>query len=816
MKKCVKKAAGLILSVFLTLGLSDRVHAAEEEESLPAPAPTETVEPAPEAPEAEDAGQVDLLDEEIPDQDESSAEITIGDKDVSEQDGWSYDESSGQVGLVNFDHPETSIVSSGAGGLSIAASGYNRLLSIISDGDVNVTGTGLLLLDDVFLGENSGFYLHTPLDIYQDGTGSVAVFLKSGINQYTLVNGSVPGLLDEQYTITGVDLVVPDGSTLFLNSGGTVYNKETGEIVFRYTGDEGEALVEEYGITASPIEEECSHGIDETYGSLTIGANASLTVEIGGTILMESTQGIRSWSDIAAPAVLADGGPLVVDGTITGDGRIVVGEDTSLSGSGSASAMSVDVGSPEALADCDIQLSSPEIRIHGVGTIPALNIDKSIVFLHNNDGQVTINRLVNAGESQIINQNELVLESINNSGTITLFSDSEYPSAGNIFDLAGAVSGGTLQLTGGVYRLVDQFALQDGAELSCDHVIVYDYVGSSASVGAPLIISPDQTPAPSPVPSPTGEGEAYSVPLVIVESGYETAQARSTVIHSIAESAVYFIKNDDGDYVLDLKLASSYLGGENLLAKLLGSESVSNIVIELHSLDENGELSFQTISYESDSLNINTDLPIFTLGKVFLVRITAAPDFPILPGASITSTSTAFTGSGILGGSGAGSLTGGSGYMLFRQSTSSHQSSETSDPDPDEHGSPSYSSPAAADPTSSWQVVVQNAGEYDSVFVYDGEQAIPEPGCKITARMRFTLPKDWDPRAVFAVFRNADGTLTAFKTSYSALTGTVSFNTDLTGFFALVYFPFEGEPFSEGFYAALEELDIIRALPVRR
>ena len=86
----------------------------------------------------------------------------------------------------------------------------------------------------------------------------------------------------------------------------------------------------------------------------------------------------------------------------------------------------------------------------------------------------------------------------------------------------------------------------------------------------------------------------------------------------------------------------------------------------------------------------------------------------------------------------------------------------------------------------------------------------------MTARFKFKLPDDWDVNAVFAVFRNADGTLTAFKARYDAASGTLSFDADLTGTFALVSFPFKGKLYSAEFYAALAELEIIRDLPIRR
>ena len=42
------------------------------------------------------------------------------------------------------------------------------------------------------------------------------------------------------------------------------------------------------------------------------------------------------------------------------------------------------------------------------------------------------------------------------------------------------------------------------------------------------------------------------------------------------------------------------------------------------------------------------------------------------------------------------------------------------------------------------------------------------------------------------------------------------FSTDLTGTFALISFPFEGTPYSDAFYEALAQLELIAALPVRR
>ena len=126
--------------------------------------------------------------------------------------------------MVNYNGSGESL-SSEDSDINIVAAGLNQLGSIIADGDVNVTGTGILLVDQIQVAEGCGFYLH-PIEGMYD-SGSVAVFLltspadsQSGANAvYTLINGAVPGILDEEYVLpAGIDLVLPDGSSLILQS----------------------------------------------------------------------------------------------------------------------------------------------------------------------------------------------------------------------------------------------------------------------------------------------------------------------------------------------------------------------------------------------------------------------------------------------------------------------------------------------------------------------------------------------------------------------------------------------------------------------
>ena len=187
-------------------------------------------------------------------------------------------------------------------------------------------------------------------------------------------------------------------------------------------------------------------------------------------------------------------------------------------------------------------------------------------------------------------------------------------------------------------------------------------------------------------------------------------------------------------------------------------------------------------------------------------------------GGSITSTSVSATGTGILGGNDPialstlmpgddtppSSVTVGGGTYPLRP-TSVAPLSPTG----------RRTAPAAAERTD-WRVIVTPEGDYYTVKIYNGAREVLNPGVKMTARMNFTLPDGWEADAIFAVFRNADGSLTAFKAAYDPVAGTLTFHTDCTGTFALVSFPFEGKLYSADFYTALGELESIQKLPVRR
>ena len=105
------------------------------------------------------------------------------------------------------------------GDVIINAAGLNRLGAISVNGNINLVGSGILLVDEIEMAEGKEFFLQPNKEIYGENGGSVAVFLKQENGDYLLMNGSVDGILDEEYEIpAGVTLVVPDGSRLVMQS----------------------------------------------------------------------------------------------------------------------------------------------------------------------------------------------------------------------------------------------------------------------------------------------------------------------------------------------------------------------------------------------------------------------------------------------------------------------------------------------------------------------------------------------------------------------------------------------------------------------
>ena len=131
---------------------------------------------------------------------------------------WSYSSTDGSVTLTGYSGADQLIGTAGKD-LTIKASGVNRIGSLVVDGNINIVGSGIILVDSIEFPADSSFSFSTNTSVYPDGYGSAAVFLKQGDGTYMLVNGTVTGVIDDSITIPdGVTLVIPNGSQMLLQS----------------------------------------------------------------------------------------------------------------------------------------------------------------------------------------------------------------------------------------------------------------------------------------------------------------------------------------------------------------------------------------------------------------------------------------------------------------------------------------------------------------------------------------------------------------------------------------------------------------------
>ncbi|MBQ5350094.1 MAG: hypothetical protein IIU41_03545, partial [Oscillospiraceae bacterium] len=475
-------------------------------------------------------------------------------------------------------------------------------------------------------------------------------------------------------------------------------------------------------------------------------------------------------------------------------------------------------------ADCAVTMQSRDFSVSGTGSVKTFNIKDSDVIIHNNDAPVSIGSLGNSGNSLIVNNGSISIGSVVNSGELSLRVGDIYNAEMNdSYYIGGPVSGGQLECHGGLFEFAPEFRLLNGASVSNPSVIAYDYSDTlTPSFTFPLAVSPTTVQMPV-----QGEDGRITVPVVVMTGGAGPTPGHYSEINidSVISTEIYVSPNDKGQYIIDLSKAENYKDGVNPMP--------NPECVEIQEMDGNGRLSTRFL------LRDGSVFPAFELGNTYLIRLSGfsswqitAPETPMAP------PNTSFTGSGILGGSGSAGSGSGSPVTLRRMQKPSsdpdnHSPSEPDPPAPDPDPPAPDPNPPAPDPNppapdpdpdassptaarNDRRVVVSPRGRYYTVRVYNGIREIAEPGQKMTARMKFTLPAGWNRNDIYAVFRNADGSLTAIRAAYDEESGTLSFDTDLTGTFALVCFPFDGKPYSDKFYDAISELEDIRLLPVRR
>lgn len=670
------------------------------------------------------------------------------------------------------------------GDITILAAGLNRVSSISGTGKVNIAGTGILLVDSL----EGELDLMTLTDVYDKG--STAVFVKQTDGSYLLVNGAVPGILDEEYSINDASLVMPDQSRLVLcGTGAEAIRDNDGNItaVNYYHGTE-------HNYSASDRK-----NVIEQVGKLTITGAASLFIHQGAALLLENLRslGFTNTDDFMRYPELAvtNGGTLTVEGDVTGGGFVSVdGNGSSLSGSGSVTARQITIDDPDAVSNADISFSAGDIYLNGNGTYQDLTIDNSIV--HMEDGSAAISGLNVSGNSTILLPTgaDVELSSVDGTLSLRMWGDPVCSVSG---DIAGS---GTIRFENGTFSLAKGIKLNDVSISTEPGGNVFDYPGVLETCLPLMHISPeDMTRA--------DESEDQSIPVAgvwMIDHAEKNKRSWIEVVKLAENTSIRASRDENQNLVLSPTDLRTLIEAYKTSAGWNEEEGV--IKFELLHLND-GVLSLDTFD--------ESQLTQFSAGDVCLVRIIfqQATSF-VEPAGTSTQTGTLFTGSGILGGSGAGSVHYGSTNHSNQSGTDDDNG--TGNGGTDSTTGKTETEPAAETVTMTRPVTVWVEAQSDGIryilCAAEGEKTLRDLGGRVSVSMRYELPPQNTGKALYAVFRNADGTITAARARYSDLNGELRFEADRLGTFVIVAFDFDGEEFSDAFYAALEDLPELQDL----
>ena len=319
--------------------------------------------------------------------------------------GWRYDGSS--VTLVN--QTDAMDIHAENTGVDLSASGLNHIGTLYADGDVNITGTGIILIDSIDMLEGASLNLLTNTAIYQDGDGSAAVFLLNGEdNCYYLINGDVTGILDEEYTLpSGIHLVIPEDGQLEMRVVDCVKQVTTDE-----DGNVVSSVVLNYGITDDQQETlkqdlldtgfvECPYTrltLETGFPSLTISSGSTLTIKQDATLSLGTTDladALTTYTHGFSKVIV--NGLLELLGQISGTHENSLIPEVSVSGSGSITGSGV-------FTDIDIHYASltetedtvtvgdgARVIVDGAGpSVHAVDGDAQVIY----SGNATLGSLV--------------------------------------------------------------------------------------------------------------------------------------------------------------------------------------------------------------------------------------------------------------------------------------------------------------------------------------------------------------------------------------------------------------------------------------
>ena len=582
------------------------------------------------------------------------------------------------VALVNYEG-QGAEVSKDGGVLTLAVAGVNRIGTLKGNCSVNIVGSGIVLIDSIELGPQKTLSLMADNSLYEEG--SAAVFLRQTDGSYLLINGTIPGILDEEYALDNVSLRIPKDSSL------TFYT--TGIRTETWQPEDAREPVTDVTLFTTDIPDDADqpvhHGevqIKVASSKLTLGSNSTLTVDDGASILLREIrrQTLREPSRIESGIDVQ--GSLTIEGRLEG-GNIDVKSGGSLLGTDSAtlrsSSVNLNLGgnlSEDILLDgCSLTVAGPT---DGTRRVISANIKDSTVYLKGRS--IYVRDLRVAGTSRLGTDTndrpfgvcELGNVTFSQGGRLEVcandssYWDSDLEDTPNLIEdcrleISGTITGGTISVLAGCVEYT-------GTRTDTIPVVPDGYASRV------LVTNLDVASTLDPL-NMTGAEASKRV------SADQIPVMECTVYHSLASE--------------ESLLRAWDLDGMCYLSPFERSEQVYTCksFLALYGREYDDDFPFEAMFYPGveviysdfvrDRFWISDERSTFSTENAILIRLIRCVSRGGQGGSSISHTETAFTGNGILGGVGDGSVTTGSGTVVYQQAGLS-----PTDPDDDPEDDP--------------------------------------------------------------------------------------------------------------------------------
>ncbi len=604
----------------------------------------------------------------------SSGTITIGDTTFSSEEkvisGWNegkgWQNLAGQyVVLVDYDGSGKEISMEG-GVLTLGVAGVNRIKTLKSDHSINIFGTGIVLIDNIELGEGKTLSLMPNTALYE--TGSAAVFLKQG-DEYVLINGDIPGILDEDYSLNNVDLRIPGGSSVILNA--TAIRKETWDEdrVTDVTTYKDEVPWD----AINRLHDDGNVKLEGTAARLTLGNNSTLTVDDGATVHVE-----KIISNIMGSEFKSMFSDLVISGTLNNygvieGGYVDVNAGGHLQGNGKVLLSEVILNGGGSLSE-EILLDTSGLTITGEGMTVSTKIKDSAIYLKAQN--IYLSKLLVEGNSWVGVESigELqgsfvhgrignITSSSNGNLEIVCNDHSYMPIHGSgaryvedcYVTISGTITGCTVSVLAGCVEYT-------GAQKENIPYVPSGYVSRVYVTG--FDIDSDVDPLNMSAADGAERGENNQIPVMYCEVQDTLVSSRVLARKWVIESCTPLdsLEREDGQTFT----CASFLDAYNRKGKM--DETGYCTAVELIHDDLSRELFF----FDNDRE--------FSTNGVILIRVLDCIGNGSQGGSSASHTETTFTGSGTLGGTVDGSATTGKGTVVYPPNHTETPTEETETP----------------------------------------------------------------------------------------------------------------------------------------